>query len=231
MATPKKPRLSDLMPPELARTFGVEHAQGPVLPLGIAALDSQMGGGLPRGALTEITGADPAWWIAIRAAAAADRICALLDHDQSFFPPAAVAQGVNLDRLLVVRESNPRLARWALERLVQDRNIALTMTWLPGLSDTFVRRLQLAAESSGQAVLLLSEKPMQASRWCSLRLAASAEPTTGCTRRIVVSVSKMRGAATPRPVRIEIDDETGAVSLSAVSADGAVDPRMGAGPS
>jgi hypothetical protein len=165
----------------------------------------------------------------MKAMAAAGRVCALVDHDHSFFPPGAAALGVDLSRLLVVRESRPRQARWALERLAHDKNMAVTLSWMNGLSETFVRRLQLAAEGSGQAVLVLAEKPEAASRWCSLRLVTRPEPTIGGARRVTVEVAKTRGAAMPRPVRIEVDDQTHAVSSSAVSANGTADALVGTG--
>lgn len=128
--------------------------------------------------------------------------------------------GVDLSRLLVVRETRKRQAHWALERLARDKNIVVTVGWLEGLSDTLMRRLQLATEGSGQTLLLLAEKPQKAGHWCALRLKVQAQATTGAARRIVVEVMKARGGAMPAPVRVEIDDETGTVSPSAVSADG-----------
>jgi len=224
-----KPRLQDFMPPELARTFGVVHGEAAVRPIGIAAIDTQLGGGLPHAAMIEIAGTDAAWWLGMKVLAAHAGVCAVVDHDASFFPPGAAALGVDLSRLLIVRESRVREARWALERLARDKNIAATVAWMEGLSDTFMRRLQLAAESSGQTLLLLSEKPQKAGHWCALRLHVQAQPTTGAARRITVEVTKARGGAMPAPVHIEIDDETGTVSASAVSANGTADPHVGTG--
>lgn len=230
MTAPQKPRLSDLMPPELARTFGVERGEAATRPLGIAALDEQLGGGIPPAALIEIAGTDAADWLAMRMLAAHAGPYAVVDSDNSFFPPGAAAQGVNLAKLLVVRETRRRQALWALERLSRDKNLQATVAWLPALTDTYVRRLQLAAEGSGQALVLLTEEPAKSSRWCALRLKVTPRPTTGAARQVVVEVLKMRGGATPRPVLIEVDDETGSVSGASVLPHGAADKALAAGP-
>lgn len=224
-----KPRIKDLLPPELARTFGVERGEAATLPLGIDALDAQLGGGVPRGAVVEISGTDAAWWLGMRVLAAGKGIGAVLDHDQSFFPPGAAAAGVDLSRLMIVRESRAKEARWALERLAHDKNIAVTAAWLARLSDTTMRRLQLATEGSGQTLVLLPGKPQKAGHWCALRLNVQPLPTQGTARRMHVEVIKARGGVMPAPVRIEIDDETGAVSSFTVSANGTADPNVGTG--
>jgi hypothetical protein len=105
------------------------------VPIGIAELDS-LTGGLPRGALSEITGpvSSGRTGIMISALAAATQrqeICALVDAGDSFDPASAKAAGVVLDRLLWIRCSereplatpdfvrNARPQRKALRRLEQ----------------------------------------------------------------------------------------------------------------
>ncbi|MBX3472787.1 MAG: hypothetical protein KF754_00180 [Planctomycetes bacterium] len=221
----KQPQIKELLPPELARTFGGVHASQPVMPLGIGRIDALLGGGIPRASVIEIAGTDAAWWLGMKVLAAADGLCAMIDHDDSFFPPGAAALGVDLARLVVVRESRTRQAQWALGRLAREKGIAVTIAWMKGLSDTLMRRLQLAAEESGQAIILLAESSSKSAHWCSLRLAVRPEPTTGHARRLCIEVVKARGAAMPRPVHIEVCDETGAVSLPSVAAG----PEAGAG--
>lgn len=79
-------------------------------PTGDADLDALLGGGLRRGHLSEITGAPSSGRTTVltRAlAAAADRgdAVALIDACDTFDPASAVAQGLDLTRLLWVRES------------------------------------------------------------------------------------------------------------------------------
>lgn len=67
-----KPRIADLLPPDLARTLGAVKSASPALALGIAAFDEEMKGGIPTSALTEIFGetGQGAWWLGLRALAA-----------------------------------------------------------------------------------------------------------------------------------------------------------------
>ncbi|MFZ0704592.1 MAG: hypothetical protein WAM71_03245 [Candidatus Korobacteraceae bacterium] len=77
------------------------------VPIGIAQIDARTGG-LPRGALSEITGPGSSGrtGIMISALAAATQrqeICALVDASDSFDPASARAAGVVLERLLWIR--------------------------------------------------------------------------------------------------------------------------------
>jgi hypothetical protein len=74
---------------------------------GVAALDG-LTGGLPRGALSEITGPASSGRTGVMLAALAcatrrDEACALVDASDSFDPASAAAASVNLDHLLWVR--------------------------------------------------------------------------------------------------------------------------------
>ena len=74
---------------------------------GVAALDA-LTGGLPRGALSEITGPTSSGRTGVMLAALAgatrrEEACALVDASDNFDPASAAATGVDLDRLLWVR--------------------------------------------------------------------------------------------------------------------------------
>ncbi|MBK8207222.1 MAG: hypothetical protein IPK87_10625 [Planctomycetes bacterium] len=186
--------------------------------LGVPVLDEQLGGGLPCGAVTEIFGeaGQGAWWLGLRTLAQVPaKACALVEPGGTFFPPGAASLGVDLGRLMVVRESNRKHALWALGRIAREKSIAATLAAVPKLTDTDLRRLQLAAEDSGQTLMLL-RSPSELSRasWGALRLMVCGEPGPG--RRVVVEVLRMRGAAMPRPILLELDDDSMAVRTSAV---------------
>ena len=97
---------------------------------GVAGLDA-LTGGLPRGALSEITGPASSGRTGVMLAALAgatrrDEACALVDASDNFDPASAAAAGVDLDRLLWVRcgesdRASPSNAqqRTALGRLEQ----------------------------------------------------------------------------------------------------------------
>jgi hypothetical protein len=84
-----------------------EKAAPLMVSTGLAALDA-LTGGLPRGALSEITGPVSSGRTAVMLAALAgatrrDEACALVDANDNFDPASAMAAGINLDRLLWVR--------------------------------------------------------------------------------------------------------------------------------
>ena len=96
---------------------------------GLATLDA-LTGGLPRGALSEITGPASSGRTSVMLAALAaatrrEEACALVDASDNFDPASAAAAGVDLDRLLWVRCSDDRSSlrkdqrRTALGRLEQ----------------------------------------------------------------------------------------------------------------
>ena len=84
-----------------------EKATPLMMPIGVAALD-KLTGGLPRGALSEITGPASCGRTGVMLAALAgatqrNESCALVDANDNFDPASAAAAGVDLDRLLWVR--------------------------------------------------------------------------------------------------------------------------------
>jgi len=145
---------------------------------GLTTLDA-LTGGLPRGALSEITGPASSGRTGVMLAALAgatrrDEACALVDARDNFDPASAVTAGVDLDRLLWVRCSardhsslrNGR-RRTALARLEQ----VLKVT-----------DLLLQGGGFGMVVLDLGDIPVQSARRVPLtswfRFRRAVEPTT-----------------------------------------------------
>lgn len=106
---------------------------------GVAALDA-LTGGLPRGALSEITGPASSGRTGVMLAALAgatrrDEACALVDASDNFDPASAVAAGVDLERLLWVscseaertslRKSQRRSAFERLEQVLKVTDLLL----------------------------------------------------------------------------------------------------------
>jgi hypothetical protein len=88
-----------------------EKAEPLMVPTGIATLDA-LTGGLPRGALSEITGPASSGRTGVMLAALGgatrrDEACALVDANDNFDPASAAAAGVDLERLLWVRCAGP----------------------------------------------------------------------------------------------------------------------------
>lgn len=79
----------------------------PTAPTGIAALDERLGGGLPVGALSELTGPECSGRTSLALSflagmTDAGRVCAWVDVSDALDPESAAAVGVDLERLLWV---------------------------------------------------------------------------------------------------------------------------------
>lgn len=79
-----------------------------VVPTGITQIDSLLEGGIPFGAITELTGPASSGKTTIAHSALASRtregcVCAWIDAKDSFDPESAAANGISLNRLLWVR--------------------------------------------------------------------------------------------------------------------------------
>lgn len=153
------------------------------VPVGIAELDS-LTGGLPRRALSEITGpaSSGRTGIMISALAAATQrqeVCALVDACDSFDPASAQAAGVVLDRLLWIRCSEreqlplPDFARNARPQRKTLRRLEQVLK---------VTDLLLQSGGFGMVVLDMSDIPVESTRRVPLtwwfRFRRSVEPTS-----------------------------------------------------
>jgi hypothetical protein len=164
-----------------------ERAVGPT---GIAALDHRLGGGLPRGHLSEIVGAQSSGRTslvlqAIAAATVRGELVALVDALDMFDVQSAVAAGVDCSRLLWIRghvvispglcrDTNQRALEQAVKALglvLQAGNIGLVVLDLGDAPDDAVRRLpfttwlrlQRMVEATQTICLLAGRTPMSRS--------------------------------------------------------------------
>lgn len=125
------------------------------------ALDAVLpGGGWPSGALTEIfiqrygigeirlllpalvriaKEGDPQSWVA---------------PPLMPYAPALMAAGLDLNRLLVVRPPKRTELAWSIEACLRAEGCGAVLAWPPTLSMLQLRRLQLAAASSGACAFL-----------------------------------------------------------------------------
>ena len=170
--------------------------------------------------------------LAFRAAAGALRAAAgavvVLDRTGEFYPLAAVAQGIEPARLIVVHPGNKADHSWAMDQTLRCPAVAAVVAWpesLDGKLDgrTF-RRLQLAVEQGGGLGLLIRPESVRLQpSWADVRLLVEPLPSTSpygrrapCThgRRIRVVLLRCRGGGHHVPmvgeqtVEVEIDHET-----------------------
>jgi hypothetical protein len=87
------------------------------------------------------------------------------------FAPALAQQGIELNRLIVVRPATATEALWAAEQALSSGVCAAVLLWLKGTDDRWLRRLKLAAEAGGAlGVLFRPERHRFESSPAALRL-------------------------------------------------------------
>lgn len=168
LAHPAVARLLQDLGPRLRRGGHPVEARA-CLPTGLPEIDRLLGGGFPRGRLSEIAGPLSAGRTSLALsllarATAAEEVCALVDAADGFDPPSAEAAGVTLERVLWARPAAgpPSLALRSAERLLEARGFALVLLDPAGREREVPRsawaRLARAAVASGSALVVLSRE-------------------------------------------------------------------------
>ncbi|HEY4140580.1 MAG TPA: DNA repair protein [Pseudolabrys sp.] len=177
----------------LQKPAGLEDSLG-ALPLGIAAIDDVLGGGLARGALHEIAAPAEAHLAAATAFTlglmpASTRVLWVAEDMACIesggpYGPGLDAFKLMPERLLTIVVSRPRDLLWAMEEALRCRAIGAVIGEIRhgALDAVAVRRLSLAAGDSGALALLLRAKPggdasTAATRWI-VGAAPSSHPHT-----------------------------------------------------
>ena len=182
----------------LQRPTGLDGGPG-VLPLGVAAIDGTLGGGLARGALHEIAAAGEAHLAAAagvapalagraspspRAAGRGGKSTVWIAEDIALaesgapYGPGLEDFGLAPERLLTVAAARPRDLLWAMEEALRCRAVAAVMGELRhgALDMVAVRRLSLAATASGALALLLRAAPPRDASTAATRWVVGAAP-------------------------------------------------------
>jgi RecA/RadA recombinase len=155
----------------------------PRLATGIAALDALLGGGFPRGRVSEITGplSSGRTALALALVAAATRngeIAAVVEASDAFDPEAAAAAGIDLARVLWARPPRPREALRCAERLLEARGFGVVVLDQdapidPRAGESIWLRMSRSATASGTALVLLASST-RAGPFAALSLEARA---------------------------------------------------------
>ena len=126
-----------------------------VVPTGIASVDELLNGGIPVGAITELTGPASSGRTSIALSALAQRtregsVCAWIDAKDSLDPESAAASGVSLNHLLWVRCTDNALAKPDRSKPANARE---TQPWTR--LDQALRATDLLLQSGGFSVIVL----------------------------------------------------------------------------
>jgi protein ImuA len=192
----------------LQKAAGIEDGPGG-LPLGIAAIDEALGGGLSRGALHEIAAPGEAHLTAATgfalglAAGARGRLCWIaedmaLAESGTPYGPGLDAFNLPPERLLTIAAAHRRDLLWTMEEALRCRAIGGVIGELRhgALDAVAVRRLSLAAANSGALALLLRCAPAGDASTATTRWIVGAAPSAtmhGCARFAAHLVRNRRG--------------------------------------
>jgi len=168
---------------QLGRWGAVSLAEeAAVFSCGAAAVDGLLpAGGLRHGMLVEWlgdfgrSGAVTLGLLAAREACREGGVLVVLDRAQTFYPPAAAAWGIDLNRLIVVHPQNARDELWAAVQALRSPVVAAMWANIERLDARAFRRLQLAAEAGRTLGVLV--RPITARgqpSWADVRLEVSA---------------------------------------------------------
>ena len=176
----------EVMPPErLAAT-------------GVPGLDTALGGGLRRGHLSEITGAPSSGRStvatrALAAAAARGEAVALIDACDTFDPPSAAAHGLDLSRLLWIRENGDATrALKAFSLVLQAGGFGLVLLDLADVPSPALRRFpwttwmriaRIVEGSETAAVIVGSERIARSAGGVTIALETSPAHWQGAAHR------------------------------------------------
>ncbi len=148
----------------------------------------------------------------------------VIDRLQTFYPPAAAAWGIDLNRLIIVRPRGTRDALWAAVQAL--RSPAVAAVWAPfeRLDSREFRQLQLAAQAGRTLGLLLRPVHVRGQpSWADVRLEIKSrvksrgsraripalDPrllTLDSLRRIHLYILRQRGGRPGGSIILEIDD-------------------------
>ena len=150
---------------------------------GLDTVDRLLGGGFPRGHLSEISGPISAGrtslaLVLLERTTRSGELAAVIDPSDSFDPSSAARAGVALERVLWARPPSERRALQCTERLLQTEGFPLVVLDLVGRdrvigSATWLRLARLAAGNQS-TLLILSQQRLsgpQAALSLELRIA------------------------------------------------------------
>lgn len=139
----------------------------------------------------------------------------IVDRGGRFYPPAAARVGIDLNRVALVRVNDRVDEVWALDQALRCPGVGAVWHRGENLSQRSLRRLQLAAESSGGLGLFVRPESARSEPcWADVRLWVQPLSQASGGRRLRVEVIHVRGGTAGKIVELELDDATGALRLA-----------------
>ncbi|HEX8740982.1 MAG TPA: translesion DNA synthesis-associated protein ImuA [Casimicrobiaceae bacterium] len=173
---------------------------------GFDALDAVLpGGGWPRAALTEILleregiGELRLALPALARLQAEGSLVVWVAPPYRPYAPALAAAGLDLTRLVVVRDVDERDALWACEQALRAPECGAAFTWTNSQDERVLRRLRVAARE-GRSWGVLWRRPGRRAGTAAAPLRLALAPEDG---RLAVHVLKRRGAGLAQPILLE----------------------------
>ena len=168
--------------------------------------------------LSETDGAG-AWTLALfwaRHACVERGTLVLVDARGWFYPPAALALGIDLEQVVLVRPTSRPDCQAALDQSLRCAAVGAVVGWCDRLTAAEAQRLKLAAEAGGGLGLIL--RPFGAARgpsFADLRLRVTPLVSCEAVRHVRMEVVRWRSGKEGASLVVEIDDETGHVRVPA----------------
>jgi hypothetical protein len=201
MTTPALAAL--LRQPGIWRGNALGEVSTPSLGTGFASLDAELpGGGWPTSVLTEILPAHQGigelrlLGPALARLTAGNQCIAWIAPPFLPYPPALLAAGIALPRLVVVRTCSDKDTLWATEQALAANACGAVLAWPGAVRYQELRRLQLAAEA-GQALAILFRPTSAAAQSSPAALRIALATASG---GLAVHIIKRRGAPASQPV-------------------------------
>jgi hypothetical protein len=143
-----------------------------------------------------------------RGAATRGGTLVICDREQSFFPPALLALGIDLARLILVRAKDAADHRWAIDQALRSPAVAAVWAKLDKLDDKTSRRFQLAAEVGGTLGMFVRPAEVRGQpSWADVQLVVT-PLAGGDQRRWCVECVRARGPTAPTKIDIAWDETT-----------------------
>ena len=176
------------------------------VPTGFAEIDAHLpGGGWPTGAITEIYPEHAGVGEVKLTVPAAARLThegrwiAVIAPPHVPYPPAFAAQGLRLERLVLIQPGSAEENLWAAEQALRATCCGAVLLWQDHVHERALRRLQLAAESASTTLFLFRSARVAPASPAALRLHVSR-----AQGRTIVRILKRRGGGLPPPIALDL---------------------------